>query len=356
METPLAPIPFLAALQPTSGVIWEAMRENFYWLLRDPVSKAHHTASLLILFGLTGVVLKAMVEAHNARNLYTWPIVLLTPLGLWLMLAGMSWAEVYWVPGARDMPSWAVLGVGIALAFFAAVVPLTAWILRGGYFGMASAWITALCCTVAMLYAASLFYEGINPNLGKVVRHHGSVFYRLKIDAPWQSLGRSRPALPVGAEVRTEEGATVVLLLGRRNHLGLGQNTRITITGYGEKGGLDLHEGRVIGSVSQFEQAYLQVKTYSAHININVALFMITLDGARNTVVAVGDGTAELAGTQTYSRVVKVGKGQASTCVPSGQPLNARPALAQSIKDMDAFRAALDNPYNQRSREVTETF
>ncbi|GDY20023.1 hypothetical protein LBMAG56_13680 [Verrucomicrobiota bacterium] len=332
------------------------MRENFYWLLRDPVSKAHHTASLLILFGLTGVVLKAMVEAHNARNLYTWPIVLLTPLGLWVMLAGMSWAEVYWVPGARDLPSWVVLGFGIAAAFFCIVVPVSTWILRGGYFGMASAWITTLCCTVAMLYAAALFYEGINPNLGKVVRHHGPVFYRLKADAAWQPLGRSRPALPVGAEVRTEEGSTVVLLLGRRNHLGLGQNTRIKITGYGEKGGLELQQGRVLGSVSQYEQAFLQVETYSAHININVALFMITLDGARNTIVAVGEGTAELAGTQPYSRVVKVGKGQASTCVPSGQPLNPRPALGQSLKDMEAFRTALENPYNQRSREATETF
>ena len=356
METSLVPIPFMAAVQPSSGVIWEAIRENFYWVLRDPVSKAHHTASLLILFGLTGVVLKAMVEAHNARNLYTWPIVLLTPLGLWLMLAGMSWAEVYWVPGARDMPSWAVLGVGIALAFFAAVVPVSAWILRGGYFGMASAWITTLCCTVASLYAAALFYEGINPNLGKVVRHHGPVFYRVKATAPWQALGRSRPALPVGAEVRTEEGATVVLLLGRRNHLGLGHDTRITITGYGEKGGFELHQGRVIGSGSQFEQAFLQVATYSAHININVALFMISVDGARNTIVAVSEGTAELAGTQPHSRVVKVGKGQASTCVPSGQPLNTRPALAQSLKEMEAFRTALENPYNQRSREGTEHF
>ena len=356
METPLAPIPFLAALQPTSGVIWEAMRENFYWLLRDPVSKAHHTASLLILFGLTGVVLKAMVEAHNARNLYTWPIVLLTPLGLWLMLAGMSWAEVYWVPGARDMPSWVVLGVGIALAFFAGVVPVSAWILRGGYFGMASAWVTTLCCTVAMLYVASLFYEGINPNLGKVVRHHGPVEFRLKANGLWQSLGRSRPALPVGAEVRTEEGSTVVLRLGRRNHLVLGQNSRIALTGYGEKGGIELHQGRVMGSVSQFEQAYFVVKTDSANINVNLARFLISVDGAKNTILTVGEGAAEISGTQAYSRSVKVSKGQASTCVLNGQPLNARPALAHLVKDMDAFHAALENPYNQRSRELTETF
>ena len=332
------------------------MRENFYWLLRDPVSKAHLIASLLILFGLTGVVLKAMAEAHNARNLYTWPIVLLTPLGLWLMLAGMSWAEVYWAPGARDLPSWAVLGAGIALAFFAVVVPVSAWILRGGYLGMASAWITTLGCTVGSLYAAALVYEGINPNLGKVVRHHGPVEFRLKANGLWQSLGRSRPALPVGAEVRTEEGATVVLRLGRRNHLGLGQNSRIAITGYGEKGGLELHQGRAIGSVSQFEQAYFLVKTDSANINVNVALFMISVDAAKNTVVTVGEGAVEMSGAQAFSRSVKVAKGQSSTCVPNGQPLNPRPALAHLVKEMDAFRTALENPYNQRSRELAESF
>ena len=345
----------LAAAAP-SGAIWEAMRENFYWVLRDPVSRAHHTAALLIFFGLTGMVLKAMVEAYNARNLYTLPIVILTPVGLGLMLAGMSWAEVYWLPEVRDLPGWVVLGCGMAAPFFGVVAPVSAWILRGSYLGMASAWITTLACTAAALYSASLFYEGINPNLGKVVRSHGAVSYRVKADGAWQALGRSRPALPVGAEVRTEEGATAVLKLGRRNYLGLGQNSQVALTGFGEKGGIELARGRAIGSVSQYEQALFQVRTESARASVNVGVFAVAVDGARNTVVTVGEGSVDFFGLQAFSRLVKVQKGQASTCVIAGQPLPARPALPHLLKELEAFQAALASPYDKRRREMTESF
>ena len=340
----------------SSDTVWEATRENFYWVLHDPVSHAHHTASLVIFFGLTGFVLKEMVAAYNARNLYTLPIVVLTPLGLGLILAGMSWAEVYWLPSARDLPSWLVLGVGGALTFFGAVVPVSAKILKGGYLGMASAWITTLAVTVVSLYAAALLYEGINPNVGKVVRHHGTVAFRSKPEAPWQALGRTRPALLVGSEVRTEEGSTVVLKLGRRNHLGLGQNSQVRIMGFGEKGALEMERGKIIGSVSQYEQATFQVRTDSAHVNVNQGLFMVTLDGMRNTIVTVAEGAADLSGTQAYSRTVTVAKGQASTCVVKGQPLNTRAAQANWLQDLEAFRTALANPYDPKRRDVTENF
>ena len=340
----------------SSDTVWEATRQNFYWVLHDPVSHAHHTASLVIFFGLTGFVLKEMVAAYNARNLYTPPILVLTPLGLGLLLLGMSWAEVYWLPGVRGLPSWLVLGVGAALPFFAVVVPLSAKILKAGYFGMVGAWITTLVVTVVSLAAAALFYEGINPNVGKVVRFHGSVAYRSKPEASWQALGRTRPALLVGSEVRTEEGSTVVLKLGRRNHLGLGQNSQVRIMGFGEKGALDLQRGKIVGAISQYEQATLQVRTDSAHVSVNNVLLMVVVDGMRNTVVTVAAGSADLAGTQAFSRTVAVTKGQASTCAPNSQPLNARAAQANVLKDLEAFRTALEHPFDPKRRDVTENF
>jgi hypothetical protein len=62
-------------------------------------------------------MLKIMAAAHLANNLDTWPVVILTPIGIGTIIAGMSFAENNRLPGVKGMPARAVLAIGAALLF-----------------------------------------------------------------------------------------------------------------------------------------------------------------------------------------------------------------------------------------------
>jgi hypothetical protein len=339
-----------------SGAMWDAMRENYLFLLHDPVAKSHHTMALFIFWGMTGVLLKIMAGAHAANNLDAWPVAVLTPIGLGTIVAGMSFAEIHWLPGTKDMPAWSVLAIGAALPFLTVVVPLTKWMLRGNYFGMASAWITTLFGVYCALYAAAFFYEGVNVEFAKVGIHRGVIDYRLKPEGSWQALGKSRPPLSVGSELRTADGAMVVLQLGRRNHLALGQNTRVQFTGFAEKGGIELQQGRVMVTVSQFEQAQFLVKTANTRITANSALFAVAVDGSKTTALTVADGSGEMNAMLAVPSPVVVSNGQSSTCANGGYPTKPVPGSGVLLRGLEAFRATVANPFDRKNRDVVEAF
>ncbi len=328
------------------------MLESANWLMLDPVVPQHITAVVVLCLVLGVLSFRKMAESLGASN-WTLPMAVLSyALGGAGMLAGLAAADIFLLPQVpKDVPFPAYAGCVLAVMLLAVAAPIGKFLMKCGYAATASAWVTALMVSAAIVFFADLGFTHYGPQMARVVDLKGSVIYRLAKGEPQEEIKRRRIGLPIGAEITTKADGSATLDLGASGYVAVRPLTVVRIRAVGETATVELDVGRIIGSVRHTSKTKFQIHTPAANTGIVGTDFQVISDSAKQTFVTVASGKVMVTSTKSGAQT-EVGASQTVNCPNGGSPTPARPADPDDLKAINSFKAAVGDAMNQRNKQI----
>ena len=328
--------------------------ESAQWLLLDPVTQQHLAVAggLCLLLGI--LVLRKMAESLGASNWTLMMAVLSFVLGLGVLVAGLTAADLFLLPLVpKDVPFPAYAGGVVAVLLLLVIVPIGKFLMKCGYAAMASSWITSLLVCAAVVFLADFGYTNFGPQMARVLDMKGGVSYRLAKGEPQEEIKKRRIGLPVGAEITTKADSSATLDLGANGYVAIRPLSVVRIRAVGATATIELDLGRVVGSVRHTDKTKFQIRTPAANTGIVGTDFMVDSDSAQQTFVTVASGKVAVANA-SGSSTVEVGAGQTVNCPNGGVPTQPRPATPADLKTINSFKAAVGDAMSQRNKQIED--
>lgn len=327
------------------------MRDSLGWLMLDPVVPEHTTTVIGLCLVLGILSFRKMAESLGASN-WTLPMAALSyVLGGAAMIAGLAAADIFLLPHVpKEVPSPAYAGSVLAVMLLAAAAPIGKFLMKCGYAATASAWVTALMVSAAIVFFADLGFTHYGPQMARVVDLKGNVIYRPAKGEPQEEIKR-RIGLPIGAEITTKADSSITLDLGASGFLAVRPLSVVRIRAMGEVATIEVDIGRIIGSVKQTSKTKFKINTPAANTSIVGTDFQVISDSYRQTFVTVATGKVTVTGTKSGGQV-EVGPGQTVNCPNGGSTTPPRKADAADLKVINNFKTAVGDATNQRNKQI----
>ena len=327
------------------------MRDSLGWLMLDPVVPEHTTTVIGLCLVLGILSFRKMAESLGASN-WTLPMAALSyVLGGAAMIAGLAAADIFLLPHVpKEVPFPAYAGSVLAVMLLAAAAPIGKFLMKCGYAATASAWVTALMVSAAIVFFADLGFTHYGPEMARVVDLKGNVLYRPAKGEPQEEIKR-RVGLPIGAEITTKADSSVTLDLGASGFLAVRPLSVVRIRAMGEVATIEVDIGRIIGSVKQTSKTKFKIITPAANTGIVGTDFQVISDSSRQTFVTVATGKGTVTGTKSGGQV-EVGAGQTVNCPNGGSTTPPRKADAADLKAINSFKTAVGDATNQRNKQI----
>lgn len=328
------------------------MRDSLGWLMLDPVVPEHTTTVIGLCLVLGILSFRKMAESLGASN-WTLPMAVLSyVLGGAAMIAGLAAADIFLLPHVpKEVPFPAYAGSVLAVMLLAAAAPIGKFLMKCGYAATASAWVTALMVSAAIVFFADLGFTHYGPQMARVVDLKGNVIYRPAKGEPQEEIKRRRIGLPIGAEITTKADGSVTLDLGASGFLAVRPLSVVRIRAMGEVATIEVDIGRIIGSVKQTSKTKFKIITPAANTGIVGTDFQVISDSYRQTFVTVATGKVTVTGTKSGAQV-EVGAGQTVNCPNGGSTTPPRKADAADLKAINNFKTAVGDADNQRNKQI----
>ncbi len=328
------------------------MRDSAGWLMLDPVVPEHTSTvvGLCLVFGLLSF--RKTVQSLGASNWRLPMAVISYALGGGAMIAGLAAADIFLLPQVpKEVPFPAYAGSVLVMMLLAVAAPIGKLLMKCSYAAAASAWVTALMVSAAIVFFADLGFTHYGPPMARVMDLKGTVSYRLAKGAPLEEIQRRRIGLPVGAEIVTKADSSVTLNLGEDSFLAVRPLSLIRIVAAGEATTLELDMGRVIGSVQHTSKTKFKIRTPAATSSFVGADFSVLTDGGRQTFVTVASGKINVTSTKSGAQT-DIGSAQSLNCPSNGSPTPPRRADAAELKSIESFKTAVSNAKHQRHQQI----
>lgn len=328
------------------------MVEAAQWLMLDPVVP-EHIATVVGLSLVLGVMsYRKMAESLGASNWTLVMAVLSYGLGLAAMLAGLAAADMFVLPNVpKDVPYPAYAACVLVLALLGVAAPIGKFLMKCGYAATASAWVTALMVSAAIVFFADLGFTHYGPKMARVMDKKGDVLYRVTKGGTQEAIKRRRIGLPLGAEITTKADGSATLDLGSDGFIAVRPLSVVRIVSVGEQATIEVDVGRIIGSVRHTAKTKFKITTPAANTGIVGTDFLVISDSAKQTFVTVASGKVSVTSTKSGGQV-EVGANQTVNCPNGGSPTPPRPADPDDIKTINTFKAAVSDTMNQRNKEI----